>query len=146
MVDVSNKSETIRIAVAQAVVLLSQEIFQLLDGQELQSKKGPVLETARLAGIMATKKTSDLIPLCHPLPLTHSSIDFEVLEDQYAVRISCSVKTIGKTGVEMEALIGCNIAALTIYDMCKAVSHDIKITDIQLNQKTGGKRDFERAS
>ncbi len=146
MVDVSNKSETARTALAQAKVFLTKEIFDLLEGEKLHSKKGPVLETARLAGIMATKKTSDLIPLCHPLPLNYASIDFEVDVDLFSIKVICTAKTGGKTGVEMEALTGCTIAALTIYDMCKAITHDIKISEVQLIKKTGGKRDFERTS
>jgi len=107
------------------------------------TKKGPVFQTANLAGIMAAKKTSDLIPLCHPLPISKCKIDIR-LNDLNQVVISCTVKTTGKTGVEMEALTGASIAALTIYDMCKAFSHDIKIMETQLMEKKGGKTDFER--
>ena len=100
-----------------------------------------MFQTAILAGIMAAKKTSDLIPLCHPLPLDNCKIDIEPLENQ-RVKILCSATTDHKTGVEMEALTGASVAALTLYDMCKALSHDIRIVDTRLISKTGGKRDF----
>lgn len=142
MVDVGNKSDTERIAIAQAIVHLPQNVAQLFNGSELQSAKGPVFQTAIIAGIQAAKKTSDLIPLCHPLALTKVDIDIKMIDDQN-VQILSTAKLRGKTGVEMEALTACSVAALTIYDMCKALSHDITIDNIRLLKKSGGKSDFE---
>lgn len=142
MVDVGNKSDTERIATAQAIVHLPQNVAQLFNGSELQSAKGPVFQTAIIAGIQAAKKTSDLIPLCHPLALTKVDIDIKMIDDQN-VQILSTAKLRGKTGVEMEALTACSVAALTIYDMCKALSHDITIDNIRLLKKSGGKSDFE---
>ena len=141
MVDISAKSTNRRTAVAQSIVQLTDNIWAQLHEGEIQSKKGPVFQTAILAGIMAAKKTSDLIPLCHPLPLDNCNIDIEPLENQ-RVKILCSASTEHKTGVEMEALTGASVAALTLYDMCKALSHDIRIVDTWLISKTGGKNDF----
>jgi cyclic pyranopterin phosphate synthase len=141
MVDVSGKSVNRRTAVAQSIVQLTDTIWAQLHEGDIQTKKGPVFQTAILAGIMAAKKTSDLIPLCHPLPLDNCKIDIEPLENQ-RVKILCSATTDHKTGVEMEALTGASVAALTLYDMCKALSHDIRIVDTRLISKTGGKRDF----
>ena len=115
-----------------------------LEADEIHTKKGPVFQTAILAGIMAAKKTSDLIPLCHPLPLNKVGIDIHVNEDREVV-IDCTARVTGKTGVEMEALTGASVAALTVYDMCKAFSHDIVIRETRLMEKTGGKRDFRRS-
>lgn len=143
MVDVSSKSVTHREAVAISKVLLSPEILGILQNDEIHTKKGPVFQTAILAGIMAIKKTSELIPLCHPLPITKCSIDISINENNEVI-ITSTVKVEGKTGVEMEALTGATIAALTIYDMCKGFSHDIVISETKLMKKTGGKRDFER--
>lgn len=143
MVDVSSKSVTYREAVAISKVLLSPEILGILQNDEIHTKKGPVFQTAILAGIMAIKKTSELIPLCHPLPITKCSIDISINENNEVI-ITSTVKVDGKTGVEMEALTGATIAALTIYDMCKGFSHDIVISETKLMKKTGGKRDFER--
>ena len=145
MVDVSGKSVSHRTAEAQSLVQLNEEIWELLDGEEIQSKKGPVFQTAILAGVMAAKKTSDLIPLCHPLPLNNCQIRIQPIENQ-RVKIRCMVSTDHKTGVEMEALTGATVAALTLYDMCKAVSHDIRILETCLISKTGGKKDFNSAS
>jgi cyclic pyranopterin phosphate synthase len=144
MVDVGMKEITDRKAVAQATVRLPLEVLNELKGKEVHTKKGPVFQTAILAGIMAVKKTSDLIPLCHPLPMTKCNVEIELDEDNL-VTISCEAKTTGKTGVEMEALTGASVAALTIYDMCKGFSHDIVISDIKLMAKTGGKRNFKRS-
>jgi cyclic pyranopterin monophosphate synthase len=143
MVDVSDKAVTHRLATAQSKVILPIEIMDQLQNEEIHTKKGPVFQTAILAGIMAIKKTSELIPLCHPLPVTKSNVDISI-NDKREVIITATVKVEGKTGVEMEALTGASIAALTIYDMCKGFSHDILITDTQLIKKTGGKSDFER--
>jgi cyclic pyranopterin phosphate synthase len=143
MVDVSEKAVTQRIAVAQSKLILNREIMSHLKGDDIQTKKGPVFQTAILAGVMAAKKTSDLIPLCHPLPISKCDVSIEI-DEQDNVIVQCVVKTEGKTGVEMEALTGASVAALTIYDMCKAFSHDIKIVETQLMEKAGGKNDFKR--
>ena len=143
MVDVHDKSITDRTAKAQAIVKLPDEVLQHFSGKEFQTKKGPVFQTAILAGIMGMKKTSDLIPLCHPLSLTKGSIDINI-NDQNEVVITCTAKLKGKTGVEMEALTGASVAALTIYDMCKGFSHDIIIKEVRLIEKRGGKSDFTR--
>ena len=144
MVDVGAKTETRRSARARAIVLLNEAILELLEKDEIHTKKGPVFQTAILAGIMAAKKTGELIPLCHPLGLDHCQVDIRV-NDLREVVIDCTASLSGKTGVEMEALTGASVAALTIYDMAKAFSHDIVIREIKLMEKTGGKRDFKRA-
>ena len=114
-------------------------------GHEIVGKKGPVFSTAIIAGVMAAKKTSELIPFCHPIPLEDCSINIDISDnDPQQVIIDCSVKTSNKTGVEMEALVGATNAALCVYDMLKAVSHDIQIVNVQLMKKTGGKSDFSR--
>ena len=143
MVDVGDKEVTERIAVARAVMSLEEEILAQLENNEIQTKKGPIFQTAILAGIMATKRTSDLIPLCHPLMINKATVDICVNEEK-KIEIDCMVKVTGKTGVEMEALTGASVAALTIYDMCKGFSHNIIIEQIKLMKKTGGKSDFER--
>ena len=142
MVDVGEKAITQRVAVAQTIVKLPAEVMQHLIDNDIQTKKGAVFQTAILAGIMGAKKTSDLIPLCHPLPLTKVNIDIKV-EDNDVV-IHCLAKTKGQTGVEMEALTGASVAALTIYDMCKGFSQDIIIESTKLMRKEGGKTDFKR--
>ncbi|MEZ2335683.1 cyclic pyranopterin monophosphate synthase MoaC [Mucilaginibacter sp. RCC_168] len=144
MVDVSGKQVTLRTATARSVVVLPAEVLQHLTNGDLVSKKGPVFQTAIIAGIMAAKKTGDLIPLCHPLGMDNCSITIQVNEQQEIV-IDCTASITAKTGIEMEALVGASIAALTIYDMCKAMSHDIVIKETKLIAKTGGKRDFKRA-
>lgn len=141
MVDVGNKEITKRKATARAIVVLGKQIMQQLNNKELMMPKGPVFQTAIIAGTMAAKKTSDLIPLCHPLPINSIKIFIEAIS-KTSIQIECTVKTEGKTGVEMEALTGANIAALTVYDMCKALSHSIVIEQIKLIEKTGGKSDF----
>ena len=144
MVDVGEKAITERIAIAQTIVVLPNEIIQHLnDNNDIQTKKGAVFQTAILAGIMGVKKTSDLIPLCHPLPLTKVHINIKVNENKEVV-IECLAKTKGQTGVEMEALTGASVAALTIYDMCKGFSQNIIIKETKLMKKEGGKTDFER--
>lgn len=143
MVDVGNKKITKRKATAQSIVVLPQVILDIMEASEIKTKKGPVFQTAILAGIMGAKKTSDLIPLCHPLPINKCGVDISINENNH-IEINCTVKTEGKTGVEMEALTGATVAALTIYDMCKAFSHDIQITATRLIKKTGGKSDYER--
>ncbi len=141
MVDVSEKRVTKRSATARSIVVLSEEILQHLDGQDIQTKKGPVFQTAILAGVMAAKRTGDLIPLCHPLGLENCQVKI-ALNEKREVVVECTASLSGKTGVEMEALTGASIAALTIYDMCKALSHDIIIKETRLIEKTGGKREF----
>ncbi|MCL1918351.1 MAG: cyclic pyranopterin monophosphate synthase MoaC [Peptococcaceae bacterium] len=137
MVDVSGKSETVRLAVAQAVVNMRQETLAvILQGA---APKGDVLAVAQVAGIMAAKKTPEWIPMCHPLMLTSADIHFEVDEPHGRIRVECTVSTTGKTGVEMEALTGAAAAALTIYDMTKAIERGMEITEIRLLEKKGGK-------
>ncbi|MDP4130273.1 MAG: cyclic pyranopterin monophosphate synthase MoaC [Bacteroidota bacterium] len=143
MVDVSEKKITRRKAVARCVVILPEEVLALLQKDDFKTKKGSVFQTAIIAGIMAAKKTGELIPLCHPIGLDHCEIGMEI-NDQQEVVIRCTAEIEAKTGVEMEALTGAAIAALTIYDMCKALSHDIVIKEIKLIEKTGGKTDFKR--
>ena len=144
MVDVSEKAPTKRTARAQATVVLPPEVRALFRDGELHSKKGPVFHTAVLTGTMAAKKTSDLLPLCHPLPLEKCTFDVRMDEAAGHVVIECEVATHHRTGVEMEALAGVYAAALAVYDLCKGVSHDIVITETKLLQKTGGRRDFQR--
>jgi cyclic pyranopterin phosphate synthase len=144
MVDVSGKSVTYRTATAQSIVVLPTEVLQHLVDGELQSKKGSVFQTAIIAGIMAAKKTGDLIPLCHPLGMDNCKVTIKLAANDEVV-IECTASISAKTGIEMEALVGASIAALTVYDMCKAMSHDIVIKETKLIAKTGGKRDFKRA-
>jgi cyclic pyranopterin phosphate synthase len=141
MVDVSDKEVTKRIAKAQSIVVLGEEIMQHLQGDDIQTKKGPVFQTAIIAGTMAAKRTSDLIPLCHPLALENCKVEICINEQQEVV-IECTATITSKTGVEMEALTGASVAALTIYDMCKAFSHSIIIKETKLIEKTGGKSDY----
>ncbi|MFM7234718.1 MAG: cyclic pyranopterin monophosphate synthase MoaC [Flavobacteriales bacterium] len=141
-VDVSTKAATQRRARAEAHVQLTTNIVERMTDSELHLPKGPVFQTAMLAGIMGAKRTADLIPLCHTIPIESINVNIE-LKGTVAV-ITSEVKTTGKTGVEMEALTAASVAALTIYDMCKALSHDITIGPIQLIEKTGGKNDFHR--
>ncbi|WP_085904823.1 cyclic pyranopterin monophosphate synthase MoaC [Kiloniella majae] len=137
MVDVSDKTETVRTATAKGRVLVQPETMNLI--QQGGFKKGDVLAIARLAGIMGAKKTPDLIPLCHPLMLTSVKVDFTLDPDNNAIEVIGTCKLTGQTGVEMEALTAVSVASLTIYDMCKAVDKGIQITDIRLVKKTGGK-------
>ncbi|MEL6969215.1 MAG: cyclic pyranopterin monophosphate synthase MoaC [Bacteroidota bacterium] len=143
MVDVGEKQVTRRTARAQAIVVLGATIMDMLENDEIQTKKGPVFQTAILAGIMGAKKTSELIPLCHPLGLEKVGVDISVNQSREVV-IVCTARLSGKTGVEMEALTGASVAALTIYDMCKAFSHDIIIKETRLLEKTGGKSDYHK--
>ena len=137
MVDVSGKKETLREAAAEGFISMSPECFEKVrDGN---MKKGDVLGTARIAGIMGAKRTSELIPLCHIVPLTKLSLDFELISENCLVRAVCTAGTVGRTGVEMEALTGVNIALLTIYDMCKAVDRSMEIGPVRLLEKSGGK-------
>lgn len=143
MVDVGEKQATRRLARARSVVLLPAEILDSLEQLEIHTKKGPVFQTAILAGIMAAKQTGMLIPLCHPIGMENCQIEIQVNEAREVI-IDCTATVTAKTGVEMEAMVGASIAALTIYDMCKAFSHDIVIKEVMLMEKTGGKRDFFR--
>ena len=139
MVDVSAKTASVRQAEASAFVLMSTAVLDSLS----RNPKGDPLETARLAGIMAAKKTAELIPLCHPLPLSH--VDVELRQCENGIAISSSVKTTAETGVEMEALVAASVAALTVYDMCKALDKGIEIREIVLQHKSGGKSgDYNR--
>ncbi len=142
MVDVGGKKVTQRLARARSVVVLSDEILQHLEGDDIKTKKGPVFQTAIIAGVMAAKKTGELIPLCHPLGLDNCQVDIYFNDDREVV-VECTASLSGKTGVEMEALTGATLAALTIYDMCKAFSHDIVIRETRLMEKRGGKSDFK---
>lgn len=144
MVDVSEKQPTRRVARARAEVVLPPEVRALFRDGEIHTKKGPVFYAATLTGTIAAKKTSDILPLCHPLPLEKCAFDIRMDESGEVVIIECEVATHHRTGVEMEALAGVNGAALAIYDMCKGISHDIVIRETRLMKKTGGKRDFER--
>lgn len=146
MVDIQQKEATQRTATAQSVVDLPAEVLEaFLDAGGLHSPKGSVFQIAILAGIMAAKKTGELIPLCHPLGLDNCVVKIK-LDDNQRVIIDCTATVFSKTGVEMEALVGASIAALTVYDMCKALSNDIVVRETKLISKTGGKRDFIRTS
>ena len=145
MVDVGDKTATERRAHARTIVQLPPEVLEKLVDGDIQSAKGPVFQTAIIAGTMAVKKTSELIPFCHPLPIEQCKITIAADEQQRIV-IDCTVRVHHKTGVEMEALTGASVAALAIYDMCKGLSHDIVIESTQLIEKTGGKRDFKHQS
>jgi cyclic pyranopterin phosphate synthase len=142
MVDVSEKPVTVRTAIAEGRVTMRRETLDLIRNKQLA--KGDVLEVARLAGIMGTKRTSDLIPLCHPLSLDGVTIDFET--DHTAILIRAEVRTTARTGVEMEALTAVTVAALTIYDMCKSADRDITLGPFQLTEKTGGRSGTYRRS
>ena len=137
MVDVSKKPVTAREATAHGIITMNADAFAAVQSGTV--KKGDVLGVARIAGIMATKRTSDLIPLCHPLPLTKVTVDFRLLPKRQAVEAFCTVKTSGVTGVEMEALTGVSTALLTIYDMCKALDKGMELGEIHLDKKIGGK-------
>jgi len=143
MVDVGHKTPTTRIAKAQAIVSLPGEVMKHFNGQDVETKKGGVFQTAILAGIMGAKKTSELIPLCHPLALDNCSVDINIGNNNELI-ITTEASINSKTGVEMEALTAASVAALTVYDMCKGMSHDIIIKEIKLLSKTGGKSDFKR--
>ena len=137
MVDVTAKKDTVREAVAEGKIVVNREVFRAV--KEGTVKKGDVLGVAATAGIMGTKRTSELIPMCHILPITNRKVDFEMDEDECAIYCRCKVKVTGKTGVEMEALTGVSVALLTIYDMCKAMDKFMEIGEIHLLRKTGGK-------
>jgi len=142
MVDVGDKAVTTRTATARTTVVFPPDVIaDDQAGAELSTKKGPVFQTAIIAGVMAAKRTHDLIPFCHPIPLENCKIAID-WAGPAEVAIECTVRATHKTGVEMEALTGATVAALTVYDMCKALSHGIRITETKLVAKSGGKRDF----
>eukprot|EP00729_Bicosta_minor_P006743 gene6743-23364_t len=140
MVDVGDKATSRRTAVASAMVMLGDKAFKLVAANDL--KKGDVLSVAELAGIMGAKHTATLIPLCHNIVIDKVAVHLKMVPEQQAVKIKATASTVGRTGVEMEALTAASVASLTVYDMCKAVSHEIRITDLQLESKTGGKQDY----
>lgn len=142
MVDVSQKAITERVAAASGKIIMGEAIMKQLSAESFKNKKGPIIDTAIIAATMAVKNTYNVIPFCHQIPIT--SIKVVIDPNNVGFDISCSVKTNGQTGVEMEALQGVSAAALTIYDMCKALSHNMEITDIVLESKKGGKSDYER--
>jgi cyclic pyranopterin phosphate synthase len=144
MVDVGAKEITRRLASAEARIRLPRAVLLALRKSGHRTKKGPIFDTAIIAGVLAAKRTSELIPFCHPLLLDNCKL--EVAAAAGGIRIVCTVSVQGRTGVEMEAMTGVTVAALTVYDMCKALSHDIEISAIRLLAKTGGKRDFSRRS
>ena len=137
MVDVSEKAPTVRKAIAEGSIRVSPQVLEAIQGRK--AAKGDVLGVARVAGIMAAKRTSELIPLCHPLPLSHVSLEFQILPEKGAVTARCIVKLTARTGVEMEALTGVSVALLTIYDMCKAIDKGMELGEIRLVSKEGGK-------
>lgn len=143
MVDVSEKKITKRTATASSIIFLPDVVLEQLNEGEIQTKKGAVFQTAIIAGIMAAKKTGELIPLCHPLGLEDCHITIQLNKAKEVV-IECTATVTAKTGVEMEALTGAALAALTVYDMCKALSHEIVIKETKLIEKTGGRNDFKR--
>jgi cyclic pyranopterin phosphate synthase len=142
MVDVSDKSATRRTAVAEVKVLFPPAVAAALRDQGLRSSKGPIFDTAIIAGVMGAKRTHELIPFCHPLGIENCRIAIDLVDDSAVIR--CTVSVHHKTGVEMEALTGAGIAALTVYDMCKSLSHDIVISDLKLIAKEGGKSVYAR--
>jgi cyclic pyranopterin phosphate synthase len=142
MVDVGDKAITRRSATAEAHVRLPRAIAAALRATGHRTRKGPVFDTAVIAGVLGAKRTSDLIPFCHPVPLNNCAIEVEAVPG--GIRIRCTASVEHRTGVEMEALTGATVAALTVYDMCKALSHDIEITTVRLLAKSGGKQDYNR--
>ena len=145
MVDVSGKTASIRAAHAQGQVCFPSDIYQHIKAADGMTKKGSITQTAHIAGIMAAKRTHDLIPLCHPLPLDKIGLSFDYDDNSSAIIVNATVKVTHKTGVEMEALTAVSVACLTIYDMTKAISHDITIDNIHLITKTGGKSDYQHS-
>lgn len=137
MVDVSEKNITLRTAIAKGKIFVNDKVMEAILSQTV--KKGDVLGVARVAGIMGVKRTSDVIPMCHPLMINKCNVDFEINKEENYIKAICTVKVEGKTGVEMEALTGVNITLLTIYDMCKAIDKAMEISEVHLAKKTGGK-------
>ena len=144
MVDVGHKAVTAREAEAEAIIVLPANVAAALRRSGHRTAKGPIFDTAIIAGVMAVKNTSALIPFCHPLPIDHAQVTVEAVKGN-RLRVRCRVATTHRTGVEMEALAGASVAALTVYDMCKALSHGIRISEVKLLRKSGGKRDFGTA-
>ena len=144
MVNVSDKKITKRTAIAKATMFLGTEIISHFNNEELITKKGPVFQTAIIAGIQAVKKTSDIIPMCHPLLITGVDIDINIISNEN-IEVLCKVTIEGKTGVEMEALTGVSATCLTVYDMCKAINQEMVIKEVKLLEKTGGKSDIKNA-
>jgi len=142
MVDVSNKTTTARRAIATCRVVFPRDTWETLQGSGFAGTKGPVLATAVVAGVQGAKRTASLIPFCHPVALDACDVSFDEDSKECALHVTCSVATTHRTGVEMEALTGCSVAALTVYDMTKALSHSIVVEDLRLVQKTGGKSDY----
>lgn len=142
MVNVSDKKVTKRTAIARGKMFLGREVISHFSNDELMTKKGPVFQTAIIAGIQGVKKTSELIPMCHPLLINGADIDISIVDEE-SIQVECKVTIEGKTGVEMEALTGVNIACLTIYDMCKSISQEMVIKEVKLIEKTGGKSDIK---
>ena len=145
MVDVSAKTPTHRTATATGKVIFPTDIYHAIKTADGMTKKGSITQTAYIAGVMGAKRTSDLIPLCHPLPLDSVKMSFDYDDSHHAITVTATAKVTHKTGVEMEALTAVSVACLTIYDMTKALSHDIVISDIKLISKTGGKSDYANA-
>ena len=145
MVDVSTKTATTRTATATGQVIFPADIYTAIKNADGMTKKGSITQTAHIAGVMAAKRTHELIPLCHQLPLDGVKINFDYDDDNFAITVTATAKVTHKTGVEMEALTAVSVACLTIYDMSKALSHDIVISDIKLISKTGGKSDYANA-
>lgn len=143
MVNVSDKKITKRTAIASAIMFLGKEVISHFSNEELTTKKGPVFQTAIIAGIQGVKKTSELIPMCHPLLINAVDIDIQILDSE-SIEVLCKVIIEGKTGVEMEALTGATITCLTIYDMCKSISQEMLIKEVKLIEKTGGKSDISK--
>ena len=143
MVDVSDKNVSLRTAKAESRVRLGPAIIDLLQGEEIYTKKGPVFQTAIIAGTQGAKKTSELIPFCHPVGLDDCKLEIRIAGEEAI--ITCKTRVTAKTGIEMEAITGASVAAITVYDMCKAMSHEIEITSTRLLEKTGGKKDFFRS-
>lgn len=143
MVDVGQKKVTHRIARARATVQVTDAILSLLEAGDIKTKKGSVFQTAIIAGVMAAKKTGELVPLCHPVGMDNCQIEI-IVNSNNEIQIDCLASVHAKTGIEMEAMTGASVAALTIYDMCKAFSHNIVIREVKLMEKRGGKRDFLR--
>lgn len=142
MVDVSGKNSSKRTAIAKATMYLGKEVISHFENDELTTKKGPVFQTAVIAGIQAVKKTSEIIPMCHPLLINGVDIDINMMDDEH-IEVLCTVTIEGKTGVEMEALTGASATCLTIYDMCKSISQQMIIKEVRLLEKTGGKSDIK---
>ena len=141
MVDVSEKNITKRVAIAKASMFLGKEVISHFQNEELVTKKGPVFQTAIIAGIQAVKKTSEIIPMCHPLLINGVDVNIDIVDDEH-IEVLCKVTIEGKTGVEMEALTGASATCLTIYDMCKSISQQMVIKEVKLLEKTGGKSDI----